>query len=198
MHILAIHAHGDIPAYTDIYMLYIHIHAILIHTYTYMPYRLITASNTCTCMHALHVYTCTYMHMHAHACTYMQLPNTPNLKWPYLWNQLAAWDEPKNNFKNRQWPTGCADLWYSDFSPLICYDMTADQNWSRGSSLVHQSTENMHLISAHAGASCTMRVGGRLAQVSACLNDPGRFYGRGQTDQNTNSFKGVIFDAPKN
>ena len=74
MHILAIHAHGDIPAYTDIYMLYIHIHAILIHTYTYMPYRLIPAIHAHAYMHCMyiHAHTCTYMHMHAHACTYMQ------------------------------------------------------------------------------------------------------------------------------
>ena len=34
----------------------------------------------------------------------------------------------------------------------------------------------MRPISAHAGASCTMRVGGRLSQVSAFLDHPGRFY----------------------
>ena len=34
-----------------------------------------------------------------------------------------------------------------------------------GSSLVHQHTENKHPISAHADASCTMPVGGRLGQV---------------------------------
>jgi hypothetical protein len=61
---------------------------------------------------------------------------------------------------------------------------------------MHQSTENKHLISAHGGESCTMRVGGRLAQVSVRLNDPGRLYGHAKTGQNTSSFKGAIFDAP--
>ncbi len=35
--------------------------------------------------------------------------------------------------------------------------MTAPQNWSRGSSLAHQNSENKQPISARADASCTMR-----------------------------------------
>ncbi len=40
----------------------------------------------------------------------------------------------------------------------------------------HQNTKNIPSFSAHAQASCTMRLGGRVGQVWACLDDPGRCY----------------------
>jgi hypothetical protein len=51
----------------------------------------------------------------------------------------------------------------------------------------HQNTQNMLLISARAGASCTMQSVGRMTQVWACLDDPGRFYDRGNMEPNTKS-----------
>ena len=51
----------------------------------------------------------------------------------------------------------------------------------------HQNTQNMLLISARAGASCTMQSVGRMTQVWACLDDPGRFYDRGNLEPNTKS-----------
>jgi hypothetical protein len=51
----------------------------------------------------------------------------------------------------------------------------------------HQNTQNMLLISARAGASCTMQLVGRMTQVWACLDDPGRFYDRGNMEPNTKS-----------
>jgi hypothetical protein len=66
---------------------------------------------------------------------------------------------------------------------------TKTQNRSRGSSLAHPQTKTNDLISAHADASGTMLMGGRLGHVPACLEDPGRFYGRGRTGPNTDFLK---------
>jgi hypothetical protein len=66
----------------------------------------------------------------------------------------------------------------------------------RGPSLVHQNSENNPPISAHMNEPCTMRVEGQLGQVSACLDDPGRFYGRGKMDQDTKLLVEGIFDEP--
>ena len=55
--------------------------------------------------------------------------------------------------------------------------------------MVPQNTQNEHPISAHAGASCTTLMGGRLGHVSARLADPGRFYGRGKTCPNADFCK---------
>ena len=63
---------------------------------------------------------------------------------------------------------------------------------SRGSTWVPDQTKKKYPISAHAGASCTTRMGGRLGQVSACLADPGRFYGRGKTGPNTDFCKNQV------
>ncbi len=66
---------------------------------------------------------------------------------------------------------------------------------SRGSTWVHHQTKRIYPISAHAGASCTTLIGGRLGHVSACLVDPGRFYGRGKTCPNADFRK---IRSPKN
>ncbi len=100
----AIYVQSDIPSthaytcntctwwHTYIYMLYMHIHAIPIHTDTYMPYRLIPAIHAHACMHCvhIHVHTCNTratlivacMHIHPHTCTYMHIHNPT----PQTWN----------------------------------------------------------------------------------------------------------------
>ncbi len=54
--------------------------------------------------------------------------------------------------------------------------------------MVHHETKQKS-VSVHADASCTMRSEGRLGQVWACLDEPGRFYGRGKTGPNTDFLK---------
>ena len=54
-----------------------------------------------------------------------------------------------------------------------------------GASLMHHQAIHKYLISAHASGSCTMLVGGLMGNVLACLDDPGRFYNRGNTRPNT-------------
>ena len=45
--------------------------------------------HTCIYMHILTIptYTYVYMHIYAYTYTYMHIPDTPNLKRPYLGNQ---------------------------------------------------------------------------------------------------------------
>ena len=82
---------------------------------------------------------------------------------------------------------------WTEFEParMILADSTAvarqskTRYRSRGSTRVHHQTKTKYPISAHAGASCTTRMGGRLGHVSVCLEDPGRFYGSGKTGPNT-------------
>ena len=101
-------------------------------------------------------------------------------------------------------PVHCArEGHWAKFEParMILADSTAvaRQNFtrfrSRGSTWVPDQTKKIYPISAHAGASCTTRMGGRLGHVSACLADPGRFYGRGKTGPNTDFCK---IRSPKN
>ena len=52
------------------------------------------------------------MHIPTHTCTYMHIPDTANLKGPYLSDQSADRPEPKNRFNNRPFPTNCAGFWH--------------------------------------------------------------------------------------
>jgi hypothetical protein len=180
MSILAIHAHGDIPTYTNIYIL-LHIHAILMHTYTYMPYRLIPA------IHALHVYTCTYMHIHA---------ITQQWPTPSTWNgHISATNYSLETSQRTDLITASDRLIVlvcGIFHPFATIWRKIKIDRLRGGHLWCTSLAE-HWKKA---SDFSMRVGGQSAQVSSCLNDPGRFYGCGKTDQKTNSFKVAIFDAP--
>ena len=82
-----------------------------------------------------------------------------------------------------------------DPARMIMGDSTAvarqskTRNRSRGSTWVYDQTKKIYPISAQAGVSCRTLMGGRLGHVSACLADPGRFYGRGKTGPNTDFCK---------
>jgi hypothetical protein len=84
---------------------------------------------------------------------------------------------------------------------MILTDSTAvarqynTRNRSRGSTWMYDQTKKKKSISAHAGASCTTLMEGRLGHILACLADPGRFYGRGKAGPNTDFCK---IRSPKN
>jgi hypothetical protein len=144
------------------------------HTYIYL------------CIHA-HIRE--YLHIHAHTCTY---PTPPT------WNgHISATSEPFDQSQRTALTT--VRFWQI---VLVCGTWSAfatiwrhSKNWSGGSTWEHQNTQNVRLFSARAGASCTMRVGGRVIQVWACLDDPGRFYDGCKMDQVTKVVEGGVFDA---
>ncbi len=117
---------------------------------------------------------------------------TKNLKWSYLCNQSSVETSQRTDlitFRDRQTVLDCGAFdRYATIWPMI-------EKWSGSSSLVHHKTKNKCPISAHADAPCTTRVEGQVCQVWACPDDPGRFYGRGKTGQNTDSLK---IEYPKN
>ncbi len=122
---------------------------------------------------------CIYLHIHAHTCTY---PTPPTWK-----GHISATSEPFDQCQRTDWIT-------THFRQIVLVFGTWNafatiwqhsKKWARGSTWEHQNTQNMLLISALAGASCTMRLGGRVTQVWACLDDPGRFYDRGNMEPNT-------------
>ena len=149
-------------------------------------------------MHALHWHahrtihahtcnTCTYMHIHAitqHTKFEMAISRHPMIRLRRAKEQNG---QPSMTDKLCWFVVHLID------SPQYDCISKIDQE---GYLLVHQNTENKQPISAHADVSRKICVGGQLDQVRACLNDPGRCYCRGTTNQNTKSFKGVILDVP--
>ncbi len=127
----------------------------------------------------IHAYTCIYLHIHAHTCTY---PTPPTWK-----GHISATSEPIDQ-KQR------TDLITAHFRQIVLVFgrwnafntiWQHSKNWARRSTWEHHNTQNMLLISARAGASCTMWLGGQVTQIWACLDDPGRFYDRGNMEPNT-------------
>jgi hypothetical protein len=121
----------------------------------------------------------------------------------HLWcPRKLKWSLRFQNTRERLAQCAWEDHWTGfEPAPMILADSTAvarqstTRNRSGGSTWGHHQTKFCHPISAHAGASCTTLMGGRLGHVLACLVDAGRFYGRGKTGPNADFCK---IRSPKN
>ena len=193
--------HTAIPTYTYntyIYMQYLdiltYLHIPVIPTDTYIYLRITVYTYRYMLIHA-HLWsylqnTCRYMLIHAHTCIY---PTTRT------WNcHISATSYPFET-SQRTVLTTVSDrqIWLvcCNFCPFATIWLRIE-NWARGPSLVHQNSRNNPSISAHSSATCTMRVGERLGQVWASLDDPGWFYCHGKMHHSTKMLEGGTFDAP--
>ena len=159
------------------------------------PARLTTSRKWWTIYHMspgtyLHIPTDTSIYIYIHAYTYIYMHIHAHTRHPPTWKgHNSATSEPIDQSQR-------TDLITAHFRQIVLVFGTWNafntiwqhsKNWARGSTWEHQNTQNMLLISARAGASCTMQLVGRVTQVWACLDDPGRFYDRGNMEPNTKS-----------
>ena len=152
-----------------------------------MRYRDMQIHTYLQCLH-IHEYTCTNMLIHT-------IPQQPKLEMVLSLQPMISLRRAKeHNYQLITIGDQQIVLVWGTFNSFAATWLSI-KNWSRGSSLGHQTPDNKQK-SAYADASCTMRVGRRLGQVWACLGDPDRFYGSRKTGQHMKSFKGVILDAP--
>jgi hypothetical protein len=171
-------------------------------TYIHNTKCMCIPANICKYMYT-YAHTCSYMHISAHTCTVAaHTCNSSNTPQPRTWNGHIPGPATNDLFETDQRTVlitvSVTDKLWSFVASFYSFPTIwlHIENWSRGSSLAHQNTENDHPISAHADAPCTMRVKGRLGQVWVCLDVPGRFYSRGKKEQNTKLLEGATFDSP--
>ena len=159
------------------------------------PARLTTSRKWWTIYHMspgtyLHIPTDTSIYIHIHAYTYIYMHIHAHTRHPPTWKgHISATSEPIDQSQRTDLITAHFRQIVLVFGTWNAFDTIwqHSKNWARGSTWEHQNTQNMLLISARAGASCTMQLVGRVTQVWACLDDPGRFYDRGNMEPNTKS-----------